>query len=78
MPHRGRGGRPPRSRAAAVDGRTIAVGGDVVLEVQGISITGRTSYEQIQERLGRLHPGAQLTMTILREGTRVERLGQLP
>jgi S1-C subfamily serine protease len=63
---------------ATVDGRTITVGGDVILEVQGIPITGHTSYEQIQERLGRQHPGAQLTITILRDGRRVELLGRLP
>lgn len=63
---------------ATIDGRTITVGGDIILEVQGIPITGRTSYEQIQERLGRLHPGAQLTITILRDGSRTELLGRLP
>lgn len=63
---------------ATIDGRTITVGGDIILEVQGIPITGRTSYEQIQERLGRLHPGAQLTITILRDGRRTELLGRLP
>lgn len=63
---------------ATIDGRTMTVGGDIILEVQGIPITGRTSYEQIQERLGRLHPGAQFTVTILRGGSRVELLGQLP
>ena len=63
---------------ATIDGRTITVGGDVILEVQGIPITGRTSYEQIQERLGYLHPGAQLTITILRDGRRTELLGRLP
>lgn len=63
---------------ATIDRRTITVGGDIILEVQGIPITGRTSYEQIQERLGRLHPGAQLTITILRDGSRTELLGRLP
>lgn len=63
---------------ATIDGRTITVGGDIILEVQGIPITGRTSYEQIQERLGHLHPGAQLTITILRDGRRTELLGRLP
>ena len=63
---------------ATIDGRTFSVGGDIILEVQGIPITGRTSYEQIQERLGYLHPGAQLTITILRDGRRTELLGRLP
>jgi S1-C subfamily serine protease len=49
----------------------------VILEVQGIPISDKTSYEQIQERLGRLHPGARITITILREGQRLELVGQL-
>lgn len=63
---------------ATVDGQSLMVGGDVILEVQGIPISDRTSYERIQERLGRLHPGARMTITILREGRRLELTGQLP
>ncbi|MBI4638645.1 MAG: trypsin-like peptidase domain-containing protein [Candidatus Rokubacteria bacterium] len=63
---------------ATIDGQSLTVGGDIVLEVQGIPITGRTSYESIQERLGRLHPGALVTITVLREGRLLELIGRLP
>lgn len=38
----------------------------------------RGSYERIQERLRRLHPGAEVTITVLREGRQVELRGPLP
>lgn len=63
---------------ATVNGQDLVVGGDVILEVQGIPISDRTSYERIQERLGRLHPGARITITILRGGQRLELTGDLP
>jgi S1-C subfamily serine protease len=63
---------------ATIDGQTITVGGDIILEVQGIPIDDRTAYERIQERLSRLHPGVPVTITVLREGRQVEVVGRLP
>lgn len=63
---------------ATIDGRNMVVGGDIILQVQGIPISSRTSYEQIQERLSRMHPGAQVAITVLREGRQLELKGQLP
>ena len=63
---------------ATIDGRSMTVGGDIILQVQGIPITGRTSYEHIQERLSRLHPGVRVTITVLREGRQLELTGRLP
>lgn len=63
---------------ATIDGRSITVGGDVILSVQGIPIDEPTAYEKIQERLSRLHPGAPITITVLREGRQVELIGRLP
>jgi serine protease Do len=68
----------PGTMKATVGGRTFAVGGDVILKVQGITIRDRDSYERIQERLGRLHPGAEITVTVLREGRVVDLRGRLP
>jgi S1-C subfamily serine protease len=56
----------------------LTVGGDVVLEVQGVPITGRSPYEAIQTRLSQLHPGVPITITVLRGGRRVELIGHLP
>jgi S1-C subfamily serine protease len=63
---------------AAIDGRGITVGGDIILQVQGIPITGRSSYEHIQERLSRMHPGAEVAITVMRDGRQIELLGRLP
>lgn len=61
-----------------IDGETLTVGGDIILEVQGIPIADRTSYEKIQERLSELHPGAEVRITVLREGRQVELTSRLP
>jgi S1-C subfamily serine protease len=63
---------------AAIAGETLTIGGDIVLEVQGLPITGRSSYEAIQARLSQLHPGVPITITVLRGGRRVELIGHLP
>lgn len=63
---------------ATIDGQSLTVGGDIILQVQGIPITGRSSYEHIQERLGRMHPGVEVTITVLRDGRPIELLGRLP
>jgi S1-C subfamily serine protease len=63
---------------ATVDSQTLTVGGDVILSVQGIPIDAPTAYERIQERLSRLHPGALITIAVLREGRQVELVGRLP
>ena len=66
------------SLRATIAGETMTVGGDVILEVQGLPITGRSSYEAIQARLSQLHPGMPITITVLRGGSRVELVGRLP
>jgi S1-C subfamily serine protease len=63
---------------ATIAGETLTVGGDIVLEVQGLPITGRSSYEAIQARLSQLHPGVPVTITVLRGGRRVDLVGRLP
>lgn len=63
---------------ATIDGQTITVGGDIILQVQGIPIDDRTAYERIQQRLSRFHPGATVTIMVLRDGRNVELTGRLP
>ncbi len=63
---------------ATVDGQALVVGGDVILAVQGIQIDERSAYEKIVERLGQIHPGAQITITVLRAGRTIELVGTLP
>jgi S1-C subfamily serine protease len=68
----------PGTIKATIDGQTLTVGGDIILQVQGIPLSAENSYERIQERLGRLAPGAEVTITVLREGRQVELKAKLP
>jgi S1-C subfamily serine protease len=63
---------------ATIDGTTLMLGGDIILEVQGVVIDEGTTYERIQANLGRFHPGSQITITVLRDGQRIELTAELP
>lgn len=54
---------------ATVGGRTLTVGGDIILRVQGVSCGEQN---RVRDTLANLKPGDQLTVTILREGQRRE------
>ena len=49
----------------------MIVGGDVILQVEGIPVDDG-SYGKIQEALGRVRPGTRVVVTVLREGRRVD------
>jgi serine protease Do len=55
---------------ATVGQRSLIVGGDILLKVQGIPVG---SGGRVRDVLGQLAPGAALTVTILREGEVLER-----
>ena len=63
---------------ATIDWMTLTLGGDAILQVQGIPITADATYERIQADLSRLHPGSEITITVLREGRILELLARLP
>jgi S1-C subfamily serine protease len=63
---------------ATIEGQTLTVGGDIILQVQGIPLSAENSYERIQERLSRLRSGAEVAITVLREGHLVELKAPLP
>ena len=50
---------------ATIGDRTLIVGGDVVLRVQGVPVA---EGHRLKEMLGRLQSGERLTMTIVRQG----------
>ena len=50
----------------------------IILQVQGIPLSAENSYERIQERLSRLHSGAEVTIAVLREGRLLELNAKLP
>jgi S1-C subfamily serine protease len=56
---------------ATIKGEDLVLGGDIVLAVQGISIS-TTNYEDIREILSRVHPGDIIRVKILRGGEQLE------
>jgi S1-C subfamily serine protease len=68
----------PGTMKASIGGQTLTVGGDIILQVQGIPLSAENSYERIQERLSRLRSGAEVAITVLREGHLVELKAPLP
>ncbi|HXJ79050.1 MAG TPA: trypsin-like peptidase domain-containing protein [Candidatus Methylomirabilis sp.] len=52
---------------ATVDGRSLLLGGDVILSVLGVPI-GQESYEERRERVRQVPPGSLVTVTVLRDG----------
>lgn len=68
----------PGTLKAAIGGQTLTVGGDIILQVQGIPLSDENSYERIQERLSRLGSGAEVMITVLRQGRLVELKSNLP
>jgi len=57
----------PGTIKATVDGRTLLLGGDVILAVLGVPI-GQESYEKRRERVRAVPVGSPITVTVLREG----------
>jgi S1-C subfamily serine protease len=66
------------TKVAVIDGESMVVGGDIILEVQGIAMGGLASYERIRMALSRLSAGADLRVRVLRAGRVVELTGRLP
>jgi S1-C subfamily serine protease len=66
------------SLRATINGVPLTLGGDIILEVQGIPIAEDATYERIQADLSRLHPGSRVTITVLRAGRQVELVARLP
>jgi S1-C subfamily serine protease len=58
---------------AVVGGKEIIVGGDIVLAVQGVTVT-RTAQSEVQRRaaLSRLTPGDRIVLSVLRSGQVIE------
>ena len=56
---------------ATIEGESLVVGGDIILEVQGIPLSIGT-YQQIRELIGGLGPGDRIWLKILRGGEQLE------
>jgi serine protease Do len=58
-----------------IGGKEIAVGGDIILSVEGIPVVSEDNIEQIRNRLVGVAPGAEFKMSILRAGKVIELTG---
>jgi S1-C subfamily serine protease len=65
-------GLQPGTIPAQIDGETIVLGGDVILEVEGTRLTDPDAPARIRALLGNLTPGAEVKVTVLRGGRRIE------
>jgi S1-C subfamily serine protease len=69
----------PGTLAAVIEGEPLVVGGDIILEVQGVPfIPDGSSYTVIRERLTSLKPGDKITVLVLRDGRKEELTAKLP
>jgi S1-C subfamily serine protease len=56
---------------ATIEGENLVLGGDIILEVQGIPL-GIENYQEIREMVSRLDPGNLVRVKVLRGGEQLE------
>ena len=64
------------SKMVTISGKEVALGGDIILSVEGIPIVSEDNIEQIRNRLAGLAPGATFKMSVLRAGKVLELMGK--
>jgi serine protease Do len=62
-------------RAVSISGKDVALGGDIILSVDGIPVLSEDHIEQIRNKLAGAAPGSVLKMTVLRGGKIIELTG---
>lgn len=65
-------------RLVTIGGREIAVGGDIILSVDGIPVVSEDNIEKIRNRLAGAALGTPFTMKVLRAGKVIELTGKTP
>jgi len=68
----------PGSFRVTIEGETVLLGGDVVLEVLGVPIDDEESLVKVRSALARLRPGDLLTAKVLRAGKVVDLSTRVP
>ncbi len=69
----------PGSITAVINGQPLIVGGDIVLEVQGVPIVpDGASYSVIRDRLSKLKTGDEARIVIIRDGAKKELTTRIP
>ena len=61
-----------------IAGREIAVGGDIILSVDGIPVVSEDNIEKIRTRLAVAPPGTPFKMSVLRDGKVIDLTGTTP
>ncbi len=69
-----RGGR----KTAIIDGQPLVVGGDIILNVQGLAIATAADLAKIRDRTSRLAAAAPVNVTVLRAGRQLKLTGTMP
>jgi serine protease Do len=64
--------------AATIDGREMVLGGDIILEVGGIPVSGPDAYLKIRSYINSLAPNTSFTIKLLRAGSVVETTMRVP
>jgi serine protease Do len=62
-------------RIVTIGGRDIALGGDVILSVEGIPVVSEDNIEKIRTKLAGLPPGTPFKISVLRAGKLIELTG---
>ena len=65
-------------RLVTIGGKEIAVGGDVILSIDGIAPGSDENIEKIRNRLAAAPPGTPFKVTVLRAGKVIELTGKTP
>jgi serine protease Do len=65
-------------KVATIDGQQVAVGGDIILAVEGMPVGKAEDHARIRDVLIRKPPGAPFTMKVLRGGKILELTGTTP
>jgi S1-C subfamily serine protease len=65
-------GLQPGTVKAEIDGQPIVLGGDIILEIQGLRLDDPEAIERIKALLRTLSPGEEIKVTVLRGGRRME------
>jgi serine protease Do len=72
-------GLKPGTMTAVIEGEPMIVGGDIILEAQGVTIIADSaSYLVIRDRLSKLRSGDAFTVVVLRNGRKVELTAKRP
>jgi S1-C subfamily serine protease len=63
------------NRTVTVGGKEVAVGGDIILSVDGIPVVSEENIERIRNRLAAVPPGTAFKMRVLRAGKVIDLTG---